>query len=123
MTGSQHRTLTWQAEPGEGEESKEPVRKYWKVRRPRLVRTKEGTVDEVKIWKEELRKIDKSRRLGEAITEWANKIWENGEFHPGAKRWWMKELIEARKEYRKQKKTKENWKKWIKKVKEAKMKI
>lgn len=109
--GSQHRTLTWQAEPEKGEEIKEPVRKYWKVRRPQLVKTKEGIVDERKVWKEEWRNRERGKRLGEAVTKWADKIWEKGEFHPGAKRWWTKELTEARKEYGKQRKTKENRKK------------
>lgn len=86
-TGSQHRTIVWQAELGEGEESKEPVRKYWKVRRPRLVRTREGIVDEMKVWKEEWEKTDRNKRLGEKVAEWADKIWEKREFHLGAKRW------------------------------------
>lgn len=112
-TRSQHRTLVWQGESDKGEESIEPVRKYWKVRRPRIIKTKEGIVDEVKEWKMQWRNTSSEKRLGERITEWADEIWEKEEFHLGAKRWWTKELTVSRKEFGKQWKIVENRKKWI----------
>jgi hypothetical protein len=122
-TGAQQRTIVWQAEPGVAEEVKEPVRKYWKVRRPRFIKTKKGTVDESKEWKEVWRRTSENKRLGERVEEWADKIWEKEEFHPRAKRWWMKELTEAWKEYGRGEKTVKNRKKWIRKVREAKTKM
>jgi hypothetical protein len=114
--GSQYRTLVWQTEPDKGEEIKKSKRVYWKVRRPTIIRTKEGTIDEKKEWKKTWRTMDKDKELGERVAEWADKIWEKGEYHPGVKRWWTKELTEARKKYGREKKTKENRKIWIKKI-------
>lgn len=41
--------MVWQAEPRQGEEEKELIRSYWKVRRPGFIKTEQGTVDEKKL--------------------------------------------------------------------------
>lgn len=79
--------MVWQAEPGCREEAAEPRRKYWKVRRLGFVKTEQEMIDESKLWREKWEETEKDKSLGERVAEWADKIWEKGEFHPGAKRW------------------------------------
>lgn len=67
--------------------------------------------------------MDKEKTLGGQVTEWANKIWEIGKYHPGKKRWWTNELIQARKMLGRQRKAKENRKTWIRIVRDTKTKM